>query len=94
MKADKEKLVRKIMEDSAFADKLATMEDEAAALKFINENGINVTAQDLKEMDWTEVTINGRELPDEMMDNVAGGSEDIKKIWKKYLICTCTSTKS
>ena len=93
MKADKEKLIRRILEDGAFADKLATMDDEKAILKFINENGINVTEQDLKELvekaakvDWTKVTINGTELPDEMLENVAGGSKQSAKEFGKAFL--------
>ncbi len=93
MKADKEQLLRRIMEDDAFADKLETMADDTAALKFIHENGINVTEQDLKEMaekaanvDWSKVTINGMELPDEMLENVAGGSKADAKLAGKCIL--------
>lgn len=89
MKADKEKLLRKIWEDDAFAKKLMAIEDGAAGLNFLHENGINVTEEDLKQMaekaaalDWTKLPLNGRELPDEMLENVAGGTPKwIKDAW-------------
>ncbi|MBQ9365686.1 MAG: Nif11-like leader peptide family RiPP precursor [Schwartzia sp.] len=99
MKADKEKLLRKIWEDDEFAKKLMEIDDGATMLKFINENGINVTEEDLKEIvekaskvDWTKETVKGVALPDELLDNVAGGSkigDFFKDVGKgiKYAVC-------
>ena len=61
--------IKALLQNPAFVAKLKEVKDVESALKLFAEEGVSVTAEELKQL----LHQAGEELSDEEMDNVAGG---------------------
>lgn len=67
-----------MQQNEEVASKLAGIKSATEAISILAENGITVTEEELKEM---VTTLKGEEIPEELLDLVAGGGKVKDFFW-------------